>query len=66
MNKNNSKIISNMIIKAIIVILCCIIITILTITAIPYAIIKGISNLDYYEEWGDFIFKYIPLKRNYY
>ena len=55
-----------MMIKAIIVMLYCIIIIILTITAIPYAIIKGISNLDYYEEWGDFIFKYIPLKRYYY
>ena len=54
-----------MIIRTIILILCCIVITILTITAIPYAIIKGISNLDYYEEWGDFIFKYIPLKRHY-
>lgn len=66
MNKNISKITSIMIIRAIIALLCCIIITILTITAIPYAIIKGISNLDYYEEWDDLIFKYIPLKRYYY
>lgn len=66
MNKNIGKIINNMIVRAIIALLCCIIITILTITAIPYAIIKGISNLDYYEEWSDFIFKYIPLKRYYY
>lgn len=50
MNKNIGKIISNMIVRVIIALLCCIIITILTITAIPYAIIKGISNLDYYEE----------------
>lgn len=66
MNENNSKIISNMIIRAIILITCYTVITILTITAIPYAIIKGIGNLDYYEEWSDFIFKYIPLKRHYY
>lgn len=55
-----------MIIRAIITILCCIVITILTITAIPYSIVKGMCNLDYYEEWSDFIFKYIPLKRHYY
>lgn len=65
MNKNNSKIISNIIIRTIILILCYIVITIITITAIPYVIIKGISNLDYYEDWNDFIFKYIPLKRYY-
>lgn len=65
MNKNNSKIISNMIIRTIILILCCIVITIITITAIPYSIIRGMCNLDYYEDWNDFIFKYIPLKRYY-
>lgn len=66
MNENIDKIINNIIVRAIILILCCIVITILTITAIPYAIVKGICNTDYYEEWSDFIFKYIPLKRHYY
>ena len=63
MNKNNSKIISNIIIRAIILILCYIVIIIISITAIPYSIIRGMCNLDYYEDWNDFIFKYIPLKR---
>ena len=66
MNKNISKITSNMIIRAIVLILCYIAITIISITAIPYAIVRGACNLDYYEDWNDFIFKYIPLKRHYY
>ena len=28
---------------------------ILIIIAIPYAIVRGVCNLDYYEEWFDFI-----------
>lgn len=63
MNNNINKIINNMIVRAIISILYCIVIN---IPAIPYAIVKGICNIDYYEEWNDFIFKYIPLKRHYY
>ena len=50
------------IIRAIVLILCYIAITIISITAIPYAIVKGICNTDYYEEWVDFIFKYIPIR----
>lgn len=65
MNENIDKIINNMIVRAIISILCCILITILSITAIPYSIVRGLCNLDYYEEWSNFIFKYIPLKRHY-
>ena len=52
------------IIRAIVLILCYIAITIISITAIPYAIVKGVCNLDYYEDWVDFIFKYIPLTRH--
>ena len=63
MNENNNKIISNTIIRAIVLILCYIAITIISITAVPYAIVRGACNLDYYEEWDDFISKYIPLKR---
>ena len=66
MNKNICKIISNMIIRAIILIICYIVIIAISIPAIPYAIVRGICNIDYYEEWNDFIFKYIPLKRHYY
>ena len=27
------------------------------ITAIPYAVIKGLFNMDYYEDWFDIILK---------
>ena len=54
MNKLNEKI-SNPIIRGIIVILWYIAIIILLIPAIPYAIVKGACNLDYYEDWVDFI-----------
>lgn len=66
MNKNIDKIINNMIVRAIISILYCIVIIAINIPAIPYAIVKGICNTDYYEEWNNFIFKYITLKRHYY
>ena len=46
---------SNPIIRLIVVILWYIAIAILCITAIPYAIVKGVCNLDYYEDWFDFI-----------
>lgn len=58
--KTLNKIVSNPIVRAIVLILLSIAITILTITAIPYAIIRGACNLKYYEEWADFIFKYLP------
>lgn len=63
MNKNIDKIINNVIVRAIILILYYIVIIAINILAIPYAIVKGICNTDYYEEWNDFIFKYITLKR---
>lgn len=54
MKKLNEKI-SNPIIRGIIVILWYIAIIILLIPAIPYAIVKGVCNLDYYEDWVEFI-----------
>ena len=54
MKKLNEKI-SNPIIRSIIVILWYIAIIILLIPAIPYAIVRGVCNLDYYEDWFDFI-----------
>lgn len=49
------KKISNPIIRGIIVILWYIAIIILLIPAIPYAIVKGVCNLDYYEDWVEFV-----------
>ena len=37
---------------------------ILLIPAIPYAIARGVCNLDYYEEWFDFIDSKIQFKSN--
>ena len=54
MKKLNEKI-SNPIIRGIIVILWYIAIIILLIPAIPYAIVRGVCNLDYYEDWFDFM-----------
>lgn len=66
MNKNIDKIINNRIVRAIVLILCFMAIIVINIPAIPYAIVKGICNTDYYEEWNDFVLKYISLKRHYY
>lgn len=49
------KEIHNPIIKGIVAILIYIASVILLIPAIPYAIVRGVCNLDYYEEWFDFI-----------
>lgn len=43
--------------KAAILTLVYIIMVIGFITAIPYAIIKGLFNMDYYEDWFDIILK---------
>ena len=64
MNKNIDKIINNMIVRVIISILYYIAITIISITAIPYVIVRGACNLDYYEDWFDFIIKYSPFIRH--
>lgn len=53
--------IENPIARAIFFILFCIMLLLLIIPAMPYAIVKGLCNLDYYEEWFDFIKEYIPL-----
>lgn len=37
----------------------CIVLIIVIISAIPYAIVRGVCNIKYYEEWADFIFKYL-------
>ena len=64
-NINLKKILKNyQIIRAIVLILCYIAITIISITAIPYAIVRGACNLDYYEDWFDFIIKYSPFIRH--
>ena len=52
---NLSKKISNPIIRGIVLILLYIGVTIILVTAVPYAIVKGVCNLDYYEDWYDFI-----------
>ena len=57
------KLNSNQIFRLIILILCSIAVTVLSITAIPYAIIRGISNLDYYDEWARFLIKHNPLSK---
>ena len=43
--------------KVAILTLVYIIIVIGFITAIPYAVIKGLFNMDYYEDWFDIILK---------
>ena len=35
---------------------------IVLIPAIPYAIVRGVCNLDYYEEWFDFIDSNIQIR----
>lgn len=54
---------SNQIFRLTVLILCSIAITVLSITAIPYAIIRGVSNLDYYDEWARFLIKHNPLSK---
>lgn len=46
---------SNPIVKGIIFILIYIAVTIVLIPAVPYAIVKGVCNLNYYEDWFDFM-----------
>lgn len=52
---NLSEKISNPIVRGIVLILLYIGVTIVLIPAIPYAIVKGVCNLDYYDDWFDFI-----------
>lgn len=60
MKKLNKKI-SNPIVRGIVLIIFYIIIIILFLPSMPYAIIRGVCNLKYYEDWFDFINKYNPL-----
>ena len=55
MKKLNEKI-SNPIIRGIVLIILYILTAILVIPAIPYAIIRGICNLEYYDEWFEFVY----------
>ena len=57
------KLNSNQIFRLIVLILCSIAITVLSITAIPYAIIRGACNIDYYDEWARFLIKHNPLSK---
>ena len=52
--KLNEKI-SNPIIRGIVLIIFYIIIIILFLPSMPYAIVRGVCNLEYYEEWYKFI-----------
>ena len=53
--ENLSDKISNPIVRGIVLVLLYIGVTIVLVTAVPYAIVKGVCNLDYYEDWYDFI-----------
>ena len=53
--KNLKEMCHNPLIRLIEVILWYTAIAILCITAIPYAIVRGVCNLDYYEDWFDFM-----------
>ena len=52
---NLSEKISNQIVRGIVLILLYIVVTIVLIPAVPYAIVKGVCNLDYYDDWFDFM-----------
>ena len=52
---NLSEKISNPIVRGIVLILLYIVVTIVLIPAVPYAIVKGVCNLDYYDDWFDFM-----------
>lgn len=51
--------VKNPIARVVLITLSYISIVVLLIPAIPYAMIKGAGNSDYYEDWFDFIDKYI-------
>lgn len=47
--------IKNPIVRVVLIILSCIYLLVILIPAIPYAIVRGACNLDYYEDWHDFV-----------
>ena len=51
--------VKNPIARVVLITLSYISIVIILVPAIPYAIVKGLVNTEYYEEWLDFINKYI-------
>ena len=51
--------VKNPIARVVLITLSYISVVIILVPAIPYAIVKGLVNTEYYEEWLDFIGKYI-------
>ena len=51
--------VKNPIARVVLITLSYISVVIILVPAIPYAIVKGLVNTEYYEEWLDFINKYI-------
>ena len=51
--------VKNPIARVVLITLSCISVVIILVPAIPYAMVKGLVNTEYYEEWLDFINKYI-------
>lgn len=51
--------VKNPIARVVLITLSYISIVIILVPAIPYAMVKGLVNTEYYEEWLDFINKYI-------
>ena len=51
--------VKNPIARVILITLSYISIVVILIPAIPYAMVKGLINTEYYEDWLDFIYKYI-------
>ena len=51
--------VENPIARVILITLSYISIVVIFIPAIPYAMVKGLINTEYYEDWLDFINKYI-------
>lgn len=51
--------VKNPIARVVLITLSYISVVIILVPAIPYAMVKGLVNTEYYEEWLDFINKYI-------
>ena len=51
--------VKNPIARVVLITLSYISIVIILVPAIPYAMVKGLVNTEYYEDWLDFISKYI-------
>lgn len=51
--------VKNPIARVVLITLSYISVVIILVPAIPYAMVKGVVNTEYYEEWLDFINKYI-------